>query len=65
MNSEFIKGSGSIILIVLGLILTMGGVGGIETNTEELLPLDSLAVALVGLAMFAIGGLLASQSEEA
>lgn len=39
---------GSIRLIV-GLILVLGGVGGIESNTVEVLPLDSMAVALVGL----------------
>jgi hypothetical protein len=33
----------------LGLILMLGGVGGIETNTTEVLPLDSLGIAVLGL----------------
>lgn len=35
----------------LGLILMLGGVGGIETNTTEVLPLDSLGIAVLGLVL--------------
>ena len=41
------------IRLVLGLLLVMGGVGGIETNTVEVIPMDSLGIALVG--MFLMG----------
>lgn len=51
------------IRIVAGLILTLGGVGGIE-QSMELLPLDSLAIALVGLALFAWGALDAAREEQ-
>jgi len=41
------------IRFMLGFILVLGGVGGIEHNTETLLPLDSLCVIIVGfLLMF-------------
>jgi hypothetical protein len=39
------------IRLVLGLILMLGGVGGIETNTTEVLPLDSLGIAVLGLVL--------------
>jgi hypothetical protein len=39
------------IRLVLGFILMMGGVGGIETNTTEVLPLDSLSWVVVGLGL--------------
>ena len=51
------------IRIALGFILLLGGVGGIEANTTVALPLDSLAVALVGLAFFASGALAAAREE--
>ena len=41
------------IRIILGLLLTMGGVGGIEADTSSVFPLDSLAIALLGLALMA------------
>lgn len=47
------------IRIALGFILMLGGVGGIEANTEVALPLDSLAVAVAGLAVMASGALAA------
>jgi hypothetical protein len=57
------KGS---IRIVLGLLLVMGGVGGIETDTSNVaLPLEPLMVAIVGLAIFAWGTLAVSRSESA
>jgi hypothetical protein len=47
------KGS---IRLVLGLLLVMGGVGGIETDTSNVaLPLEPLMLAIVGLAIFAWG----------
>lgn len=63
-NSNYIKGSLPIVMLGLGFLLMIGGVGGIEANTEVTLPLDSLALALVGLGMFAMGGLMASAAEE-
>ena len=41
------------IRLVLGLLLVMGGVGGIETSAVEVIPMDSLGIALVG--MFLMG----------
>jgi hypothetical protein len=53
------------IRIALGFILMLGGVGGIEANTEVALPLDSLGVAVTGLAIMAWGALAAAQAEVA
>jgi len=43
------------IRFLLGFILTLGGVGGIEANTEVLIPLDSLGIAVLGLVLMAFG----------
>lgn len=51
------KGS---IRIIAGLILVLGGVGGIEANETVALPLDSLAVAIAGLAIMAWGTVAAN-----
>lgn len=57
------KGS---IRLVLGLLLVMGGVGGIETDTSNVaLPLEPLMLAIVGLAIFAWGTFAVSRSESA
>jgi len=37
--------------LIIGLILVLGGVGGIEQNTETLFPLDSISVIIVGLGL--------------
>lgn len=52
------------IRILVGFVLLLGGVGGIEANTEVTLPLDSLAIALAGLAIFAWGALDAAANEK-
>lgn len=36
------------IRVLFGLFLMMGGVGGIEANTEVAIPLDSFGIALAG-----------------
>ena len=36
------------IRLMIGFLLVMGGVGGIETNTEVAIPLDSLGIAILG-----------------
>jgi hypothetical protein len=51
------KGS---IRIIAGFILMLGGVGGIEASTE-MMPLDSLAVAVGGLALMAWGTISANK----
>lgn len=51
------------IRILVGFVLLLGGVGGMDANTEVALPLDSLAVALAGLAIFAWGALSAAAAE--
>ena len=43
------------IRFLLGFILTLGGVGGIEANTEVLIPLDSLGIAVLGLVLMSFG----------
>ena len=43
------------IRFLLGFILALGGVGGIEANTEVLIPLDSLGIAVLGLVLMAFG----------
>lgn len=53
------------IRILVGLVLLMGGVGGIETDTSNVaLPLEPLAYALLGLAIFAWGALDAAANEK-
>jgi hypothetical protein len=44
-------------LIITGLILTMFGVGGVENSIETVDLLQSIAVAIVGLAVMACGAL--------
>jgi hypothetical protein len=56
------KGS---IRIIAGMILTMGGVGGIETSMEPGIPMDSLALAIGGLIVFASGAFAAAAAEAA
>lgn len=41
------------IRLVVGFILTLGGVGGIESNMTEVLPLESLVWCVVGLGLMA------------
>jgi len=45
------------IRVLIGIILVMGGVGGIETNTEVVIPLDSLGIALLGLVIMGWGAI--------
>ena len=45
------------IRLLLGMILTLGGAGGIETNTEVLIPLDSLGIAVLGLLLMFWGAI--------
>jgi len=45
------------IRVLIGIILVMGGVGGIETNTEVAIPLDSLGIALLGLVIMGWGAI--------
>ena len=53
------------IRILAGLVLLMGGVGGIENDTSSVaLPLEPLAYALLGLAIFAWGALDAAANEK-
>ena len=44
-------------LFVLGLVLTLGAVGGVENSETALELAQSLAVAVVALAMMAVGAL--------
>jgi hypothetical protein len=37
--------------LIIGLILVLGGVGGMEQNMETLFPLDSIGVIIVGLGL--------------
>ena len=45
------------IRVLFGLFLMMGGVGGIEANTEVAIPLDSLGIALLGLVIMGWGAI--------
>lgn len=49
------------IRILLGLVLVLGGVGGIENNNEVALPLDSLGIAVLGLFLLAWGAYATNQ----
>lgn len=54
------KGS---IRIVAGFLLMLGGVGGIEASMEPGIPMDSLAIAVVGLLALGSGALAAASVE--
>lgn len=51
------------IRIILGLVLLMGGVGGIEQDMSSLLPLYPTLIAFFGLALFGWGALAAARAE--
>ena len=51
------------IRLMIGFLLVMGGVGGIETNTEVAIPLDSLGIALLGC-LIAAWGVIDMNKEE-
>lgn len=51
------------IRLIAGLLLVMGGVGGMETNTTEVLPLNSLLITLFGLAIMGWGVLAINREE--
>jgi hypothetical protein len=51
------------IRIVAGFLMLMGGVGGIEASMEPGIPMDSLAIAVAGLAIFGWGALSAAANE--
>jgi hypothetical protein len=44
-------------LVITGLVITMAGGGGIENSFETVELIQSLAVAIVGLALMACGAL--------
>lgn len=44
-----------ILFFILGLVITMGGVGGVETSISNLALLQSTLVAIAGLAIMAVG----------
>lgn len=45
------------ILIILGMILTFGGVGGIETSTTDTDMLGAMIISIVGLLVMYAGTL--------
>lgn len=51
------------IRLMIGFLLVMGGVGGIETNTEVAIPLDSLGIAILGC-LIAFWGVVDMNKEE-
>ena len=42
-------------LFLFGLVLTLGGVGGVEASVENVALLQSLAVSIVGMALMYCG----------
>lgn len=44
-------------LVITGLVMTMLGVGGVENSIETVELMQSIAVAIVGLAVMACGAL--------
>lgn len=51
------------IRLVVGLVLLMGGVGGIEQDMSSVFPLYPTLIAFFGLALFAWGALAAARAE--
>lgn len=51
------------IRIIVGLVLVMGGVGGIEQDMTSILPLYPTLITLFGLFLFGSGALAAARAE--
>ena len=51
------------IRLVVGLVLLMGGVGGIEQDMSSVFPLYPTLIAFFGLGLFAWGALAAARAE--
>jgi len=47
----------AIFVFIIGLLITLGGVGGFENSMETTAMLDSLVVSIVGLAIMYCGAL--------
>ena len=59
MQGSILQGS---IRVLVGLILVMGGVGGIENDTSNIaLPMAPLMISIAGLAMMAWGARAANK----
>ncbi len=50
-------------MFVTGLLLTLGGVGGIENSITDSELLSAVAVAVVGLGIFGCSALMIQQKE--
>jgi hypothetical protein len=44
-------------VLIIGFLITLGGVGGVENNVETIAMLDSLVISIVGLAIMYCGAL--------
>ena len=51
------------LFFMIGLIVTMGGVGGVETSLSNWALLQSSVIAIVGLALMAVGVSLVNEAE--
>lgn len=52
------------IRIMLGILLVMGGVGGMEADVSSVFPLIPTAIAFIGLAVMAWGVAAANRQEQ-
>ena len=49
--------------LLLGLVLTMGGVGGVENSTDDVSLIQSVAVSIVGLVLMFVGSTIGNENE--
>lgn len=49
--------------LIVGLVLTMGGVGGVENSIDNVSLIQSVAVSIVGLVMMFVGSTIGNENE--
>jgi hypothetical protein len=49
--------------MILGLLLTLGGVGGVENSADNVALIQSVAIAAVGLALMYVGSMSLKENE--
>ena len=50
-------------ILLLGLLLTMGGVGGVENSIDNVSLIQSVAVSIVGLVLMFVGSNMVNENE--
>ena len=50
-------------ILLLGLLLTMGGVGGVENSIDNVSLIQSVAISVVGLVLMFVGSTIGKENE--